>query len=438
MNRFARKIFLTVTLLGVTILTIDMGDSLGKSSPIASVTLALGFLLLFGFLAGRLVRLMGGPMITGYIIAGIIAGPYLLDIVTVDDSEPLMLVNNLALVLIAFAAGGELNLKRFAGRWNGILLTSLIQTGVLFFFVFSGMMILLPATGFTDSFIMTISAGLLLAIVATANSPATVMAVIAETKAKGEITDTTIGITVTKDVMVIFMFAIGFACVEYALRLTSGAGSHSVIGIISREIFLSFLIGLTAGALFIAYLKNSDKKHRAIFMIGSALLLSEICVYLGIPPLLSGIMAGFVVENFSKEGESLLAALKLGSLPVFVLFFSLAGESLDLSALYDTWPVALAFVALRLVGTMIGTTKGLIYTGMKPDKAKLAWAGFIGQAGVSLGFAAIIAERLGDEGVKIATLILATVAINQIIGPVLMKQNLKRGGEVIDEEEQSR
>lgn len=427
MKVYARSFFLITTLLGITFLTLEIGEGKGVAHEMAGSALALGFLLLFAFLLGRLAKRFGAPMITGYLIAGAIAGPYGLDIVTAQRALPLKLVDSLALVLIAISAGGELKISRFANRLTPLLLTTAIQTGVIFMFVFSLLLPVLAISGMIPvTFASIFSAALLLGVIATANSPATAIAVITESRAKGPVSDTIIGVTVFKDALVIVLFGFAVAVAD-ALLGVSPAG----FGFLWRmvyEVTVSIGVGGIIGLAVIGYLGATDE-NVPLFLLGAALVMVEICEGLEISPLMTAITAGFVVENLSKQGERLIEGLKVGSLPVFVIFFSLAGQGIDFDSLKATWPVATLFVIARIVGARIGTIKGIEQAKENPDIGKYAWTGFIGQAGVSLGFAAIVASKFPGFGEKLASLVIAAVAINQLIGPIMMKRSLKAAGE---------
>ncbi|NIP90199.1 MAG: sodium:proton exchanger, partial [Gammaproteobacteria bacterium] len=99
-------LFVVMTLVGMFQLGGTMDD------PMARTMVGFGFLIFTGLVAGELARLISLPRITGYLIAGMICGPYVLDLIDPDVIENLKTVDDLALALIAFTAGGELHLER--------------------------------------------------------------------------------------------------------------------------------------------------------------------------------------------------------------------------------------------------------------------------------------------------------------------------------------
>ncbi len=430
-----RKILLLLTLIAVTVLTHDLGEHSGVSSPFANSALALGFLLLFSFLVGRISKLLNGPMITGFLVAGVLAGPFGIEIVTREDVIPLKLVDDLALALIAFSAGGELKISRFKDRLKSLFVTAIIQGATAFLPVFLTFIPLLIITGISaGSTIAGIAGALLLGVIATANSPATAIAVINETGSKGPVADTIIGVTVIKDVIVIVTFGLALATAKLLVGNADGVGLGFIVAIVS-EISLSFIVGAITAMVVVAYLKATDD-NIPLFLLGATFMVVEVCSLFHSAPLLASIVAGFLIENASKEGEKLIEGLKTGSLPVFVVFFSLAGHGLDFSALSSMWFLATLFVVVRMLGTRFGTIWGLRLSGEDGYVGRLAWPGFISQAGVSLGFAVMVSGQFPGFGEKLASLVVAAVAVNQLAGPIMMKISLTKAGEtaVIREE----
>jgi len=113
---------------------------------------------------------------------------------------------------------------------------------------------------------------------------------------------------------------------------------------------------------------------------------------------------------------------------VYVIFFSISGASIDLNALKVSWVLALVMVAMRLVAFYVGTWSACRFSSALRPHRHTMWTGFIAQAGVTIGIAAIIEQRF-SFGTEIKTIILATVAINQLVGPIALKLLLEKSGE---------
>ncbi len=429
-----RLFIIVLTLSALTALVHELGAD--AVDPLAESTLALGFILLFAFSLGQLALKLKAPKITGYLAAGVIIGPFGLGFVSHEGAAPLQLVNGLALSLIAFTAGGELKISRFRPRLKALGFTAAAQFIYTFSFVFALLLPMLYVTRLLgDSFATAFYGAVLLGVISTANSPATAIAVITETKSSGPVSDIIMGVTVLKDVIVVVIFAIALGFAGAAAGGSGGVGLNLAFDVF-YEIAVSLAAGCVVGALMTGYLKITGQ-NIALFVVGAALVVVEVCISLGIGVLLVSIMAGFIVENFSKTGEKLIKGIEASSAPIYVIFFSLAGQGLDLNAFADMWPYAAVLVLARMAGARQGTIEGIRRAEEPVSVGKSAWTGFVGQAGVSIGFAVIVGQQIPGWGAKISALVLACIVINQMAGPVMMKRSLILAGETAPEPERN-
>jgi len=426
--RTAKLGLVIITITALATLVRNLGAESGTGSALAKSTLALGFLLLFAFALGQVAYMVRAPKITGFLLAGMIAGPFGLGIVTNEDAAPLQLVNGLALSLIAFTAGGELKISRFKPRIYALGQVVLLQTVYTFAAVFVVMFSWLYFTELLgQSAAVAFCGAALLGVISTANSPATVIAVITETKSRGPVSDLILGATVLKDVTVAAIFSVAASVTATIMGVGEGIGAHLAIDMVT-EAGLSVVLGLLAGGVMIAYL-NTTEENVALFIVGAAMVVVEVCYATGADILLVSIIAGFMVENYSTGGEKLIRGIETSSATIYVIFFSLAGQGLDIDALAALWPLAVALVVIRAAGVWHGTMAGLLKAGEPEKIGEYAWTGFIGQAGVSIGFAVLVSSQFPPWGAKLAALIMAGIVINQIAGPVLMKRSLVKTGE---------
>ncbi|HEB72320.1 MAG TPA: hypothetical protein ENI77_06830, partial [Nitrospirae bacterium] len=298
-----RPVLIVFVLLALMSFVYQLGGV--SIDPLAESTLALGFVLLFAFSLGQMALALKAPSITGFLVAGILAGPFVLGFVTDKSAEPLQLVNGLALSLIAFTAGGELKISRFMPRMKTLLWTAALQFGYTFFAVFSA---LFPLFYFTDllggSLIVAFCGAVLISALSTANSPATAIAVITETRSSGPVSDLVIGVTVLKDVIVVVVFGMVIGLIEAVIGQGKGMGFDLALDMF-YEITISLLIGWAAGALMTGYLKLTDQ-NIGLFVVTTALIVVEVSVALHASVLLISMMAGFIVENYSETGEKLI------------------------------------------------------------------------------------------------------------------------------------
>ena len=420
--------FLAVAALLVFMMAIHgfVGAPGGDLMP--SAMLSFGLLIFMGYLAGCYCAMVGLPHITGYLFAGILCGPYVLGFVNREVVLRLELVDHLALAFIAFTAGGEIRLNRLKDEGKAILSIAVFQALAAFIVVAGGAFLLLSMVDpFGLPLPLKAAVAVLLGVIAQANSPATAIAVIVEARAKGRMTDLAIGVTVLKDVMVMLFFSMALAL---SLSGTGAAGKASV-GFAFLEIAGSLAAGALAGAVIAIFLRFV-RQGFVIFMITVSFLIVYLSELAGLHFILVCITAGFVVENFSRLGYRLVDAIERTSMAVYIVFFALAGAAINMSALKQMWFLALLLVLLRAAGTAAGTYCGAKLAGEGPLVSRHGWSGFLGQAGVSLGMAAIVARAFPEWGPTFRTIVVSAIAINQIIGPIALQILLGRAGETAE------
>jgi len=398
-------------------------------TPHGSATLFLGFLLLASYLAGRAARAVSLPQITGYLIIGILVGPYVLGILPQDIVVEFRFVNGVALALIALSAGGELRIGSLRKRLRSIVTITTLQ--ILFMFTLVAASVFL-ARGYIDFLRgepprVALAVALLFGLVAVANSPATTVAIITEERARGILTDTVLGITVLKDVIILILIAL-FIPLAAAIVDPTGRFSLHAVQEILLAILGSLVVGLLLGWLVTQYLRRV-REYRILFILGVAFL----AVYLGerlhMESILIAMSAGLYVQNFSRQGRRMLHALEANSLPIYAIFFAVAGAGLNFTVLGTAWVIATSMILTRLFALWISTYLGARLAGDPPVLRRHAWMGFVAQAGVTLGIANIIRERFPIWGVPVSTVIIAMIAVNQLVGPPAFRWAIIRAGE---------
>ena len=398
----------------------------------APLSMLLGFLLLAGFVLGKIGNNFGLPGITGYLLAGMALGPYcfgILDRETVDD---LQLINSFALTLIALTAGGEVSLKRIYARLRSFLTVIFGQVLVTFCGVLACMTLLLGLLpgDFVAGKAAVVVVGSLFAVVALANSPSSTVAVIVETGARGRVSEMVLGVTIVKDLVVIVAFALvmsaGFALLEPG---SGPGGSHLAAGL-AWEIGGSILCGVLLGLGIIAYMVFITAET-PVFIIALSFISSKLSSLLGLHPLLVCMVAGLVVNNMSSRGREFIKAIEKSSLPVYVVFFAIAGADLDLGVIAGTWQIILLLVVSRSIFTFLGTWAGSVIGREEAVVRENLRLGFFAQAGVTLGMAVIVADTFPGWGPTFKNVVVGSIAVFQLAGPVLLKYSLSRAGEIV-------
>jgi len=167
-----------------------------------------------------------------------------------------------------------------------------------------------------------------------------------------------------------------------------------------------------------------------LVLLAVCALLSQVGVRQGFEPLLAAMAAGMVIQNVAvPQGDALKVAIQRGALPVLVVFFVGIGTSLQLDAFLSIGYVAVALVAVRIVLIRIGVTAGFRAAGIDDEVGAHLWTGLISQAGITLGLASVLATEFPLWGSRVQTLLVALIAIDELVGPALFRIGLERAGE---------
>lgn len=397
---------------------------------------AIGFVVLAAFTMSELgSSMLKLPKVTGYIIAGILLGPQMTNILSTEAVTELRMFNTLALGLIALNAGLELSVKSV--RSIARTLSSTIIVKLLLLPIFVGPSVYLAGLFIPDWAGIELSHNTLLALslifsaLAIGTSPAIAIAVSSELKAKGKLTDLVLGNAIFKDLVVVIVLAITIAISKTLINPEASLGSD-VILYVMKELGLSIALGLACGLIIIAY-THFIGIQMLLFVMVLILAASEISAYLHTELLLVFISAGFVVRNFSEFEHDVLDPLEKIALPTFIVFFTIAGASIDLINSLKVLPVAALLFFMRGISYYFSSRVGG-KIGREPDVIrKNAWLGYIPQAGVTLGLIGIAANQLGPIGSTITTLGMTIVALNLLTGPITLRIALRRAGEIPDE-----
>ncbi|HEX9610765.1 MAG TPA: cation:proton antiporter [Gemmatimonadales bacterium] len=396
----------------------------------ARATLALGFLLLAAHVGGALARRVGLPRITGYLLTGFVVGPAWLGLVRAEEVDILRFIGDAAVALIAFAAGTELKIEML--RELRVALAKISLAAILFPFAAVSVAIL----GLSPWFPLTINQGfgdavavaLVLGTVAAASSPAVTMALIDELDARGPFARTLLSVTVVKDVAVVMLLTLGLAVVRPLV--SEGALHGGVAWAALGRLLGSVAAGTVLGYLVAQYLRVVHR-DTPLFLVGLAFLTAEMGNLIGLEAMLVALAAGFYIENFSRvEGDRLVRALRRGSLPVYVVFFALAGAGLHLDALSDLWFWALLLIGLRAAGLWYGLRWAGRNSPVTHALAQHGWLGLISQAGMALGLATVARRAFPEWGVSLEALIVSMIAVHELVGPVCFRRALILAGEV--------
>ena len=469
-----------ISLLGLVILVRWVGPDLG-GDPALTSTMYIGFIMLGGWLTGRLFDVIRQPRISGYIIFGLLVGPSVLDIVPrfqigdpgiashaqtaappdvqiavpvaelVGDADPhegagnrvppLHIVSSLAIALIALTAGGEIDLAWFRGKVRRISLIVLLHLLVLFVAVVGVMLLARPVVPFmSDQPWLTASIiAVLGGVIMLASSPAVAVAMISDYRAEGPLSQTTLVVTVLKDLLLIVLFAAVLAVSKGLIDRSTPVSGGFLIAV-TLQLIGSIIVGGICGAVM-AWFVRKVGTQLIIFLVGCCLLfafLGEQPFSVGgqrvhLEPLLIALSAGLLMRNVWPQGtERLFHSIESMSLPVYCLFFALAGARIDLNVFASMWYIALGLVVVRGLATWGGIKWGVKAAGIRDPWGQQLWMGMIAQAGVSLVLVTLMVEAMPTDATwptQLRDLLVGAIVVNQLIGPIGFRFALFRTGE---------
>ncbi len=426
-----KKIVLAViyiALISIVFHFVRKGALIFEAPEGISPYLSLGFIVIIAHLGGLISKKMGLPSLTGNLIAGILFGPYVIGFVSHSDLTAMELINSLALSFIAITAGGELRISRLKQNASTILYVTLFHvliiftvTSVFFYLLITTTSIV---TGVNSQVALIIS--MLLGIVALAKSPASAIAIINEYRSKGVFTDVVLGVTMLIDIVVLIIFAL-------VMAIAGGMNSSEPLSMmflleLLGHILLSGAAGVLYGYLMVLFYKYVAREI-GIFIILASYLAHDLASLIGLEHMFMCMVAGFVVQNFSKQGHLMIDSIENTHLPIYVIFFAIAGAGLNFGYFKTTFVIILIFTAVRTV-----LVYGATYLGARVGNASkavkhYAWSGFLTNAGLTLSIVIIVEKSFPGWGGIVKAIVISVVAINQIIGPILFKFGLLKSGE---------
>ncbi len=403
--------------------------------------ICLAAALIGGLLLTRLTKLFHLPAVTGYLVAGLLLGPYLLGALgvpglgfnTLEQTEGLSIITQTALGFIAFTIGNEFRLSQLRTFGSQAIIIGILQaviTTVLVDIVLIILHLLFPS-------MLSLPAAITLGAIASATAPAATLMVVRQYKADGPLTKLLLLVVAIDDAVGLLLFSVSFGVASAMAN-----GSMSVIGMVVEpilEILLSLLLGGVMGFLlnWVEQFFHSRSKRMAVSVafvlltVGLSMLKFQVgAVHIGFSLLLVCMMTGTVFCNICSTSEELMDRVEGWAVPFNILFFVISGAELDLKILANpvTLLVGVIYILARSAGKYYGANLSCRMTKCaKPITDNLGIT-LLPQAGVALGMA-ITAATLPDGNV-VRNVVLFAVLIYELVGPTLTKMALTRVGEI--------
>lgn len=414
-------------------------------SDTSSLLLMLGMAMFLGLLMTRVLKPLGLPAVTSYLIAGLLLGPCLfgkigLGFRSFEDVSSLGILSDVALGFIAFSIGNEFRLTDLKHTGKQAAVVAVVQAFAATVLVDASLLAIYYLFDLGDS--IGVSTCICLGAIATATAPAATLMVINQYKAKGPLTSILLPIVALDDAVGLVVFAVSFGI---AKALTSGAAISAITVLVNPllEVIGSLLLGFITGVIFtlIEKLFHSNTRRMSIsitFVVLTAALsmlkvdIPGTGIELGFSSLLVCMMLGTVFCNICDFSADIMDRVDKWTAPLFVLFFVLSGAELDINVFSNLTVVVIGvvYIIARSMGKYVGASVGSKTMKCEPQICKYLGITLLPQAGVALGMSVTVAEDLGAEGAIIRNIVLFSVLIYELFGPMLTKIALTKAGEI--------
>ena len=407
-----------------------------------NLLLSVAFAVLAGLMMTRVVKKLGLPDVTAYLVAGVLIGPYALGRLnlpvgfhTLEAVEGLNLMSDVALGFIAFAIGNEFRLSALKKTGKQATIVGIVQGLVAALFVDAALIGLHFILG--DK--LPISSAITLGAIATATAPAATLMVVRQYKAKGRLTDILLPVVALDDAVGLVVFAVSFG-VARAL----GSGAIDLVSVLvnpALEIALSLLLGAVMGEILTQMEKlfnsNSNRLSMTIVFVLLTVAISKAefhigKVTIGFSSLLVCMMLGTIFCNRCILSGDLMDKADAWTAPLYVLFFVISGAELELDVFADLSVVGigLVYILFRSLGKYVGAYGSCKTTGCDEKVTKYLGVTLLPQAGVALGMCLMVGELGSYEGRLIRNIVLFSVLVYELIGPTLTKWALTKAGDI--------
>ena len=373
-----------------------------------------------GLLLTHLAKKVNLPNVTAYLIAGLIVGPYCLNLFSENMLAGISELTSIALGFIAFSIGGEFkweSLKRVGVK--ALIITIFQALAAL-----AAVDVVLILCGFDLPLSLTLGA------IATATAPAATLMVVRQYRAQGTMTNTLLSVVAMDDAIGLAAFAISLAMAQ---SLTSGAAPTVQNMLISPllEIGLSLVVGAALGTVLSFLLRFfRSRANRLSLMIAAVFAGVALSDCWGLSALLTCMAIGAAMVNLRADSGALIENTDRWTPPLFMLFFIISGAELDLQVLTNVGLLGALYLVARSLGKYFGSALGACVVKSEPKIRKYLGLTLLPQAGVAIGMAQVVIAKLPEYGEVIRAVVLCATLVYELVGPVITRIALSRAGEI--------
>jgi Kef-type K+ transport system membrane component KefB len=385
---------------------------------------SLGLILLLALGAGHLVKYVRVPEVTGYIVAGVVLGPSVLAWVSTQNLAALEILSEVALGLILFSIGTVFEFSRFRRVGGQVLLLTLAESALAAAIVTTGMLLLGLAW----------QTALLLGAIAIATAPASTLMVIRENDSEGPLTDSLLAIIALNNIYCIIAYSLVAASIELEVGLDRpGEQLHSVYVALYPlvwQLLGSVALGYLVGLLLARWASKVTETGETLILLGGTILFCVgVARVLELSPLIASMAVGATMVNLTHRSQPLFDTLSRADPPFYAIFFVLAGADLDLSLVQSLGWAGSVYLLGRAVGKLMGARLGARWLGLPGNVQRYLGLALMAQAGLAVGLTLTIEHRFPAHAPTVTAIVLASVALYEMFGPIGTRFALVRSGE---------
>lgn len=414
--------------------------ALSGLSPVASTIVTVAIMLFAGFLMTRIAKPLRIPNVSAYIIAGILIGPFVLNLVPAQIIDGMAFVPDIALAFIAFSTGEffRFSVLKQSGAKTVVIMVMEASMASVLVFVLAKVLLGLP-----------FPFAIILAALASVSSLTSTMMTIRQTGAKGDFVTTILQVVALDNIFSLFAYGIA---ISIATTVITGTNSFRVWDIL-RPILVNLavmLVGCGFGVLMKWLMpKKRTTDNRLIISVAILFSFCGICSVVNVSPLLGCMAMGTVYINISDD-ENLFKQLNYFSPPLLLLYFVRSGASLNMNVLFGTNPafgaiplifIGVFYLIVRVSGKYLGAFLGSLTVGKKKKTRNFLGLALVPQSSVAIGLATLGArsfEEAGypEMGAALLAVILAASVLHELVGPSTAKAALYLSGSYSDKLEE--
>ncbi len=396
-------------------------ENLGGVGSVSVIIISVAIVLICGFLATRLTKLLRLPNVTAYILTGIVIGPFCMDLIPSTVVSGMDFISDIALAFIAFSVGEYFRLDTLRVNGKKVAIIALFDTLIVTVLVFILTYFVLG---------LNLAVSIVLSALASVVSPSSTMMTIRQTGARGDFVNTLLSVIALNDVVGLVFFSIA---VSLAMAWTLGGVSLQAVALPLLFNLLMIAVGVALGFLLKLLMKKRSNDNRLIIAVSLLLVICGVGAALDVSPLLGCMTMGMVYIN-ATDDDRLFKQLNYFSPPILLLFFVQSGLKFRIDSLFSAGSsingvpllvISVLYFVVRIAGKYFGAWTGAAVA--KKDKKVRNNLGLalLPQAGVAIGLAAMCGRIIGgSSGEILQTIILTASILYELVGPACAKFGL--------------